>query len=45
LHWARHAASSTSLADAVRTAVDMALRGTAIQAAASPEHNNREARK
>jgi len=34
LHWARHAASSTSLVDAVRTAVDMALRGTAVQGAA-----------
>jgi AcrR family transcriptional regulator len=35
LHWARHAASSTSLVDAVRTAVDMALHGTAVQVAAS----------
>ena len=34
LHWARHGASSTSLVDAVRTAVDMALRGTAAQIAA-----------
>jgi AcrR family transcriptional regulator len=30
LHWARHATSSTSLVDDVRTAVGMALRGTAI---------------
>lgn len=45
LHWARRAASSTSLVDTVRTAVDMALRGTAVQVAAIPEDNKREARK
>lgn len=36
LHWTRDAVSSTSLVDAVRFAVDMALRGTAVQIAAGP---------
>lgn len=36
LHWARQATPSTSLVDAVRTAVDMAVRGTA----ANRDHNH-----
>jgi hypothetical protein len=29
LHWARHASASPALADVVRTAIDMAVRGMA----------------